>query len=308
MGPDPSLRSLTHMDLSVVVSSKNRKDDVLRLLESLQHIEVSAGREWELIFVDNDSSDGTAGIVREFQPLSRFPLHYVLEEGRGKSRGVNAGINLARGRYIALTDDDAIVPSDWIDRIIDYLELHEGTACVGGQVRPYSPDIANLSLRLSDVPEYVEAGTFAVTSIPVIGCNMTIRRSVFEKIGLFDVDLGPGSWASSAEDLDLLYRIIRAGYRIAYEPSIWLYHNHERREGTQVESVRDGYRLGRGAYYAKFILAGDIRVLRWAYWECRNQLARLDAQGLKTICLLTKGFFGYLLRRRSGQPELGAVG
>lgn len=296
------------MDLSIVVSSKNRRDDVLRLLESLQSIQVSPGREWELVFVDNDSSDDTAEVVREFQPRSRYPLKYLLERGLGKSRGVNAGIRLAQGRYIALTDDDAIVPPEWVERTIDFLDANEGTGCVGGQVRPFSPGIANLSIRVSEQPEHVDADTFAVTSIPVIGCNMTFRRGVFEKIGLFDVDLGPGTWARSAEDLDLLYRVIQAGFRITYEPSIWLFHNHERREGPQVESVRDGYRLGRGAYYAKFILAGDRRVLRWAYWECRNQFARRDAQGWKTLRLLAKGMIGYMLRSRYGNPVLDVRG
>lgn len=299
--------SLIKMDLSIVVSSKNRQEDVGRLLHSLQSVQVSDGRKWELVFVDNDSGDDTARVVQEFAPLSRFPIRYVLERGRGKSRGVNAGINLSHGRYIALTDDDAIVPSDWVERIIDYLDANPAVSCVGGKVKPFSPDIANLSLRVSDISELVDAETFAVTSIPVIGCNMTIRRRVFEKIGLFDVDLGPGSAARSAEDLDLLYRVINAGFQIAYEPSIWVHHNHERRDASVVEAVKDAYRLGRGAYYAKFILAGDRRVLRWAYWELRNQLARRDEQGWRTLRWLLKGALGYMLHPRKGHPGLGEI-
>ena len=302
------------MDVSIVVSSKNRRDDVLRFLQSLRDTRVAEGRTWELVFVDNNSTDDTAEVVRNFIPGAGYPVTYLLETGRGKSRGVNAGIRLSTGRFIALTDDDAIVPSGWVQAIIDRFDTDADSACVGGVVKPYVDDIAHVSIRLSEIPESADARNFAVTSIPVIGCNMSIRRTVLESTGLFDVDLGPGTWTKAAEDVDILYRIIRLGFRLDYVPEIWLYHNHDRRTPEQVLPVNEGYLLGRGAFYAKFVLSGDMLVARWAYWEVLGQLRRhlltapfnsRSRKGMRALYLLLKGAVGYLFHRSGEHVRLG---
>jgi GT2 family glycosyltransferase len=263
------------VDLSIVVSTRNRAADVGRLLQSLRATRVAPGRRWEAILVDNASTDATARVVTDFLPDAGYELQYVFEGRPGKSQGVNTGIGRASGRIIALTDDDAIIPPDWVDRIIDYFERHPQAVCIGGKVMPYEPDINPMAIRLSNEAATVDASNFAVSSIPTIGCNLAVRASTMQEIGAFDVNLGPGTRAAAAEDLDLLYRIIRAGHRIEYVPEVGLYHNHGRRGEEQVASVHRGYLIGRGAFYCKHMLKRDATVMRWAYWECRAEFLRM---------------------------------
>src|SRR5690606_22695863 len=157
------------------------------------------------------STDGTAELIQSAIDRVNYRLKYVFEGAPGKSRGVNAGIRASKGSVVALTDDDAIVPADWVEKIISHFEAHTAATCIGGMVMPYSPDIANVSIRLSKEPAEVRRHNFSATSIPIIGCNMAVRRSVLDEVGLFDPALGPGTPVKAAEDLDILYRVIRAG-------------------------------------------------------------------------------------------------
>lgn len=301
------------VDLSIVVSTRNRAADVRRFLESLQATQVPAGRTWEAILVDNDSSDGTADVVARFTLTAGYRLRYVHERRLGKSHGVNSGIAAATGRIIALTDDDAIVPSDWVARIIDYFERRPEAVCIGGMVKPYEPDVSALATRLSTEPLTVDASNFAVTSIPTIGCNLAIRASTLREIGPFDPNLGPGTRAAAAEDVDILYRLIRAGHCIHYVPEVALFHNHGRRTAAHVEPVLTGYLIGRGAFYCKYVLKRDPIVLRWAYWECRSELLRMlglmsapaverDVKSSRILYLLFVGALRYLRGRPATQP------
>ncbi|HEY8507273.1 MAG TPA: glycosyltransferase family 2 protein [Steroidobacteraceae bacterium] len=256
------------MQVSVIVSTRDRAADLARLLQSLSRCQVGPGREWELVLVDNGSSDDTPRVIEEFARTSPFRIVALREPRSGKSNALNTALAHARGAILAFTDDDVIVTPDWIERIIDTFGQRPDLACAGGMVRLFNPEDAAISIRLATEEQTVDLSNFSADCIPVMGCNMAVRADVCRQLGMFDPLLGPGCPIPAAEDLDFLYRLVRAGYRIGYVPSITVLHNHGRRTAQQLDRLRANYLMGRGAFYAKQILARDRLVMRWARWEC----------------------------------------
>jgi GT2 family glycosyltransferase len=114
----------------------------------------------------------------------------------------------------------------------------------------------------------VSLAPFEPCNPPIIGCNVAFKREVFEQVGYFDNNLGPGSTGNLvAEDVDFLYRICRKGFKIVYSPDIVVYHNHRRKPGADSKSVRRNYVRGRGAFYCKHVLGRDDAVIKIGYWE-----------------------------------------
>src|SRR5437764_10231525 len=123
-------------DATVLVCTFNRAADLAKTLDSLKQLELDPPLTWEVIVVDNNSADDTRDVVSLRAPEFPAPLLYVFEPMQGKSNALNAGLRLARGRFIALTDDDVRVPPQWLMKSIEPL-LHDGDlAYTGGPVKP----------------------------------------------------------------------------------------------------------------------------------------------------------------------------
>lgn len=298
------------MDLSVIVSTCNRAEDVERLLASLDKVAAVARRSWELILVDNNSTDATAALVQRHATRAAYPVRYVFEKRRGKSFGLNSGIAVATGRIFAFTDDDAVIPEGWIDNVVGHFETHPDAALVGGRVTLFNPADAPITIQVSTQPERITLAEFSPGGVKVIGCNMAVPARILRELGDFDTDVGPGSPIGVAEDLDMQYRCLLRGYSLSYEPSIHVFHNHGRRTPAQLDRVIVGYLTGRGAFYCKYLLRNDRAVARWAYWECRALLgwnwlkapfSASSRAALRELHLLLLGAMRYLrLRGRDG--------
>jgi GT2 family glycosyltransferase len=99
-----------------------------------------------------------------------------------------------------------------------------------------------------------------------------VRCALLDEIGFFDPELGVGTPTGAGEDVDLIYRFIAAGCQVHYVPEVVVDHNHGRRTRAQVRRVKRAYSHGLGAFYAKYFLASDRRVMKWAYWDIRDTL------------------------------------
>src|SRR5579883_2283228 len=148
------------MAMSVVVSTRNRADALPNLFEALGKQTISGRIPWELVIVDNGSSDGTGAKIRELASRAAFPVAAIFEGRRGKSRGLNTGLAAARGRIVALTDDDGIPAADWLQRIFEYFASHPDVGCLGGRVELYDRADAPISIRTSATPSVTGAATF----------------------------------------------------------------------------------------------------------------------------------------------------
>jgi GT2 family glycosyltransferase len=186
--------------------------------------------EWEVLVVDNNSSDRTRLVCEEFCRNYRGRFRYLFEPRQGLSHARNAGIREARGVILAFTDDDVIVDISWLQNLTS--ELSEGGwAGAGGRILPQGsfprPDwLSEEAMRMGGVLPLFDLGeiTNPLTQ-PPYGANMAYRKAIFEKYGFFRTDLGrQGNSLMSSEDAELGFRLLTAGEPLRYVPNAVVYH------------------------------------------------------------------------------------
>jgi len=214
-------------EISVVLSTYNRGPLLESALRSVLAQQQPVAPAFELIVVDNNSTDRTRAIV-ERVAAEDGRVRYVFEARQGLSHARNAGIVQARGAIVAFTDDDVRAEPDWLAAIVRAFEEHPGADVVGGRVLPMwpSPPPAWLTrdhwapLALVDHGEHPIA-IASGHSIGVVGANMAFRRSVFDAVGLFATDFQRvKDGIGSLEDHDFLLRVYRSGRQGVYDPRI----------------------------------------------------------------------------------------
>src|ERR1044072_5063366 len=121
------------MRFSVIIATYNRAEELGKTLESLKGLESSG--PWEVIIVDNNSSDNTREVVLERVESYPVPLRYIMEKEQGRSAALNAGIRVAQGELLAVADDDVRVEPHWlktVERELTTLDCNY----VGGKALP----------------------------------------------------------------------------------------------------------------------------------------------------------------------------
>ena len=123
------------MDISVIVCTFNRHKSLARTLDSLVASTLPASVEWEVIVVDNNSTDATPDLVRRYADAHPSRVRYVFEATQGKSYSLNKAVRGARGAILAFADDDVVVEPTWMWKLTQ--PLIEGRwSGVGGRVIP----------------------------------------------------------------------------------------------------------------------------------------------------------------------------
>lgn len=253
------------MKLSIIIASYNRSESLVSFLRQIEGQVVPAALEWEVVIVDNNSTDATQALVAPFVSENPQRFRYLLETRQGKSTALNTGIRQAAGEILVFTDDDCIPGHDWLASIAHEFTLYPSLSVVGGRVELYNRLDKPVSIRTCTERTVVSSPSQLFSLL--IGCNMAIHRRVFAAVGEFDPFLGPGHKTQAFEDLDFLYRVYKQGFEIAYAPEVLVYHNHGRTTDAEIDRLNRNYLVGRGAFYCKHILKLDEQVLKMAYWE-----------------------------------------
>ncbi len=220
-------------------------------------MELAVPFAWELIVVDNGSTDGTATVLRNFDSENRFGLKIIHEARPGLANARNAGWRAARGEFVAFTDDDCYPARDWLHAICVCFDKTD-IAFLGGRVLLHDPRDYPITIQKLDHRVEIAPKSFVKPGL-IHGANFAFRRSVLEEIGGFDPLFGAGARLVSAEDCEALARASFSGHRGAYDPRPVVSHDHGRRTRSQVRSLYIGYDIGRGAYYAKGLLDAQMR-------------------------------------------------
>jgi GT2 family glycosyltransferase len=258
--------ALNYMDISVIICTHNRSHDLKAVMNSLEQLIIPKGLKWEAVIVDNNSNDDTKSLVHDFVQKGTLPVRYMCERRQGKSYALNTGIEDARGEILAFTDDDCITDPQWIMSILEEFTSDASLSGIGGRVELYDKGDKPVTIRTNRERKLFSSLDQLFSLIP--GCNMAFTRRVFDVVGGFDTNLGPGTKLRLiAEDSDFLYRVFKKGFKVVYSPDILVYHNHGRKTDAQVLALNVGYVRGRGAFYCKHILLGQGDILKMAAWE-----------------------------------------
>jgi glucosyl-dolichyl phosphate glucuronosyltransferase len=216
------------MKISVVVCTYNRWVSLEKTLESFQEISSPESFSWELILVDNNSQDNTQVIAEKFIKNGRLKLQYVFEEQQGLSYARNRGIKHARGEIIAFTDDDVIIDQHWLLNIHKAFTEYQAS-CVGGKILPIweIPKPKWLMEDLYHVLALLDYGDnpFYMKSPLIWGANLAVKADMFDKYGLFNINLGrTPEKLTASEEYDFLKRLLDGGENILYYPKAVIYH------------------------------------------------------------------------------------
>lgn len=253
-------------NISVVICTRNRAE---ALVDCLRSVETQRSAPGEVIVVDN-SDDGNARAT-----CGQFPkVRYVREPRPGLSVARNTGVRLAREEIVAFTDDDVDVHPGWTGEIARAFSERNVDALTG-LVLP-----ARLDTPAQRAFQF-DMGGFGTTFVPLVfdhrffeetrpsgahvwkigaGANMAFRRSVFDRVGLFDERLGAGA-AGCSEDSELWYRLLAKGGTCLYEPRAVVFHYHRadwpglRR---QIRAYMKGHVAALVAQYDNFGDGGNI--------------------------------------------------
>lgn len=211
-------------EISVVISTYNRRDSLQRSIESI--LKQANAPPYELIVVDNRSTDGTSEVIKSYAAKAECVRH-VFEEKQGVSYGRNAGVAAAHGPLIAFTDDDVTVNKDWLAAMSAVFDAHPECGCVGGKVLPIWPRTPPAWLTQNQwaplaLLDYGSAQRLnAKDPKCLITANMGMRRTAFEQIGGFHPDLQKTAGSTcSMEDRELQERYWRVGGECWFDPSI----------------------------------------------------------------------------------------
>ncbi|HKW93341.1 MAG TPA: glycosyltransferase [Methylomirabilota bacterium] len=251
----------TELDCSVVITTWNRARLLADTLHALAAQRVSPTLKWEIVVVDNNSSDETKETVRRSGETSRMRVRYVFEPRQGQSFARNSGVEAADGAVILFTDDDILPRPDWVPAMLNTITRGDLDGA-GGRVLPlweaepprwlYGRRHLLTWLALVDEDEACALEYPLMGTRRIVGASMAFRRDVFEEFGCFDTTLGHrGTRPYGGEEVEFINRLLRKGRRIAYEPSIVVHHR------IGVDRLRKAFFLRRLFYEA----CGQARLL-----------------------------------------------
>jgi len=216
--------------VSVVICTHNRARDLERALESLAH-QVGATFPWEIIVVDNASTDHTPLVVARWK--HELPVGRVVESRPGLCHARNTGWQNARSDVIAYLDDDALADPDWLTVIRARFDERDATlGCIGGKVDPIweAPRPAWLSDQVAAGLTIVNWSdrTRTITDLQevwLVGANIAFRRDALVASGGFHPALDrSGTRLLSSGDVYLTKRILELGYECEYHPAMRVRH------------------------------------------------------------------------------------
>ena len=243
------------MNLSMVIATRDRASQLEEALEFF--IRLQCQQAWELVIVDNASSDATPQILADFG--RRFPgdIRLLRHERPGLGGARNVGWRAARGEIIVFTDDDCYPEADYLTQISScFSDPRYGF--VGGRVLLHDPSDYPITIQLSDRRVEFPPRSF-IPPGQIHGANFAFRREVLELIGGFDERLGAGTRYQSAEDTDAMARVSAAGRWGLYDPGPTVRHHHRRREGEDIQRMKKAHGIGTGAYFIKCIANPELR-------------------------------------------------
>lgn len=311
--------------VSVIVCTRDRPDQLSRMLASLRHV---VHRRLEVIVVDNaPSSDATKKLCDDFDGLR---WRYVLEPRAGLSRARNRGIAEATQDILAFVDDDERVDPLWVTSLAECFASESEVGAVSGLVLPAElrtqaqvqfEQFGGHSKGRGFQPQVFDRDYLREIQSPLyplppfgVGANMAFRMQALREIGGFDTALGAGTATFGAEDTHAFSEVLLRGWTMVYCPSAITWHFH-RDSRDELRHQLSSYGIGLGAYYTALVLRDPRRIVPLLRLAPRalNDVLRKDSarnQGLESLPAdiasaslrgIAKGPLAYAKERRASR-------
>lgn len=264
--------------LSLILCTYNRDKYIYNVLKSIAGNDYPH-TDYEIVLVNNNSTDDTESECKRFrQDFPGIRFNYCVETNQGLSYARNRGIQESKGDILVYVDDDALVNKEYLQTYADFFARNPDIAAAGGPIIPqyeteepawmshYTRQLVTGKLYLGD-----KECEFPKNAFPG-GGNAAYRKSVFDKIGLFNVELGrKGNSLIGAEEKDLFDKMTTIGIRFFYLPTAILYHIIPEKKLTQDYFNRLTYSIGVSERYrtlqiskGKYLKRLISEAIKWA--------------------------------------------
>ena len=264
---------------TVVACTRDRPEDLRRCLDALMLLP-DDGQEY--LVIDNcPATDASSELIKNYPKI-----RYVREDVPGESSARNRALRETKHEFVAFTDDDAVPDPNWLRSLLRNFRDPRVT-CVTGLLMPLEleTEAQEWFERYSAYGQGFERRVFdgahcnplMVAPVGVSG-SMALRKSAIDCIGLFDQALGVGTPAKCGSDSEMFARILRAGYRIVYEPRAVSWHRH-RRTWEELRKLLQCYGIGVYAFWTRiFVVNREFSVPLLALaWLRYKQIPELIA-------------------------------
>ena len=289
--------------LSIIIATYNRAQSMLRTLRSVVQQSAPA-TQWECVVVNNNSKDDTEAVFADFaRENSAFDLRMVTELKQGLSNARNCGIATATGDYIAIVDDDETLEESFVESYIEFFDSFPTAMAAGGAVkacyegtRPRWMSRFTEQMIANPIDLDIAVTLFPEHRVPA-GGNMAFRREVFDRVGVFNPQLGRnGQSLVGGEENDLFARLRRAGELLYFVPNAAIYHHIPDSKLTDDYFDRLSYNVGLSK---RMRAEADGKLCFLILKECLKQVATYLLYVVYML-MLQPLKAKYLLRMRNG--------
>jgi glycosyltransferase involved in cell wall biosynthesis len=254
------------MDITIAICTYNGAEDIPDVLECLHAQEGTSSVQWEVLVVDNNSTDATETIVRNYQESwqREAPLRYAFEGRQGKSYAMETAVTKAVGEWIAFLDDDNLPVPNWIAAAYRFAQTHPSAGAFGGQVHgrfesepPKSFGEVKPLFALNERSEEIcyTAGGNMTFAAP--GAGLVIRKRAWEESipegGLSQAGTVAEERGEVGEDMELQWYLYQNEWEIWHNPEMHLDHKIPA-ERLEEESLREFCEaIGHGRCHTRMI-------------------------------------------------------
>lgn len=318
------------MLITVTICTFNRAESLRLTLDSLAAMQIPSDLSWEILIVNNNSTDHTDDVINEY--VNRLPVRREFELRAGKSNALNRAIDVAKGDYIIWIDDDVVVDARLLAAYSAAFRRWPEAAVFGGRIKPrYQAPVENWVIE----SEAVLGGPYAIRDfgdqvLPLsaddedhfpYGANWAVR-AIEQRAFRYDPELGPvPNRIRNQEDTELVHRLLRSGATGYWIPEAIVEHCIGRDRQT-VRYVADYYeswgetlafRNAAATALEPFWFGIPRRIWpRLVVWWVLYRLCRLVSSAPVWVRYLeayswNKGMFRYWLRRRAKIPSKAKI-
>lgn len=256
------------LQISVLICTWNRAYGLDTMLRALAEQSLSS-KAFEVLIVDNNSTDSTRKVVRNVAAKMPFDLRYLFETRPGKCWALNAGIESAKADFVLCMDDDCTPDGNWLETVLKSFDDPDVGIVGGSALSVFPKSVQQDSNRLflanrffGDFAPY-DSWTEIFDKNPPLGMNLAFRKTLCDKIGGFDVALGPRPGRHiGREETAFIRRAQQAGYRVFYNPKAVVYHHIQEERVCWPAIRKQAYFSGVGICREKYLGDGGASLAR----------------------------------------------
>ena len=248
------------VEISVIICTFNRCESLKDTLDSLLNQEYDNGFEYEVIVVDNNSTDQTKKVIESYKPVFNGRLHYLFEPKQGKPYALNKAIKNAQGEIIAFTDDDCLVYKEWLLQIKkSFNGGNPGIGMAGGIITPLwltqnKPQwIRDSFMGPLGILNYGDKKAFIDEKKLLFGNNFAVKKNLFKSFSDFDVKM------INSHDTEICLRFLKTGAKGLYNPDMKVSHKITSERATTKYFYKWFYRRGKFWDYIEYF-SGNRKV------------------------------------------------